>query len=230
MRQLPLGVSLRDQATFDTFHPGPNAAALALCQRVAQGQFAGALALSGREGSGKTHLLQAVSAAAAGADRRAGYLLVAPQIAPEVLDGWEALDVVCLDELDAVAGDARWEQTLFALYNQLADRHASLLTASRRTPGEQPWALADLGSRLRAGMMRRLQPLDDQDCIAALQLRAKTRGLSLPAETGQFLLRRCQRDMHSLYALLDSLDRQSLVEQQRTITIPFARRLIIGQR
>ncbi len=230
MRQLPLGVSLRDQATFDTFHPGPNAAALALCRRVAQGEFTGALMLSGREGSGKTHLLQAISAAAAAVNRRAGYLVVAPALDPDVLGGWEALDVVCLDTLETVAGDARWERALFALYNQLADRGASLVTASRLAPGEQPWLLADLGSRLRAAMLRRLQPLDDEDCIAALQLRARVRGLALPPETGRFLLRRCQRDMHTLYALLDSLDRQSLAEQQRTITIPFARRLLAADR
>ena len=70
-----------------------------------------------------------------------------------------------------------------------------------------------------------LQPLDEQQLSAVLQLRAKGRGLEFPDEVVAFLLKRCARDMNSLFDLLEKLDRESLVAQ-RKLTIPFVRQFI----
>ena len=67
-----------------------------------------------------------------------------------------------------------------------------------------------------------MQPLNEEQQLAALTLRAKLRGLELPDETGRYLLRRLPRDMATLAELLDTLDVASLVAQRR-LTIPFIR-------
>jgi DnaA family protein len=67
--------------------------------------------------------------------------------------------------------------------------------------------------------------LDDEQLLAALQLRAKQRGLILHDEVGVFLIRRCVRSMPDLYDLLDQLDRASLAEQRR-LTIPFIKKVL----
>ena len=67
-----------------------------------------------------------------------------------------------------------------------------------------------------------VQPLDEQQRVAALQLRAQHRGLELPDDTAAYLLKRSRRDMASLYALLDKLDLEAL-RAQRRLTIPFVR-------
>ena len=46
----------------------------------------------------------------------------------------------------------------------------------------------------------------------------------MPEEVVQYILGRYPRDMHSLFDLLDRIDRASLA-QQRRVTIPFLRRL-----
>jgi DnaA family protein len=70
-----------------------------------------------------------------------------------------------------------------------------------------------------------LQPLEEPEQIAALQLRAQLRGLELPDETAQFMLRRLPRDMAHLYDFLDQLDQASLIAQRR-LTVPFVKEVL----
>ena len=60
--QLPLGVRLRDDATFANYYPGANAAALGYVERLCEadaGWTESLIYLWGAEGVGRSHLLQA---------------------------------------------------------------------------------------------------------------------------------------------------------------------------
>ena len=60
--QLPLGVRLRDDATFANYYPGANAAALGYVERLCEAQAGwteSLIYLWGAEGVGCSHLLQA---------------------------------------------------------------------------------------------------------------------------------------------------------------------------
>jgi len=180
--------------------------------------------LWGATGTGRTHLLQAACQGAAAAGATAVYLPLAQhaEFSPELLEGLETTRLVCLDDVDAIAGLDAWEQALFHLYNRLRDSERRLLAAADRAPGALPLNLADLRSRLGWGPVFQLRALSDTDKLAALKLRALHRGLELSDEVGQYLLKRCPRDLHSLFSLLDSLDRAALAAQRR-LTIPFVR-------
>ena len=58
MAQLPLALALADHASFETFVPGRNAAAVQHVRALA-GRGADTIWLWGAEGAGKTHLMQA---------------------------------------------------------------------------------------------------------------------------------------------------------------------------
>jgi DnaA family protein len=92
-------------------------------------------------------------------------------------------------------------------------------------PDQSGFGLADLASRLGWGVTYSLKPLGEDDVLKALTSRAAARGLELPEETAQFLLRRFPRDLSSLFVLLDALDVASLVEQRR-LTIPFVKSVL----
>ena len=223
MRQLPLGLRLPDRAVFASFLPGRNTEALSHARAIAAGEVRGATWLCGAQGTGKTHLLQAICAAAA-ARVRAGYVPLA-QVAPlgfGVLDGLSQLECLCLDDLDVVAGQLAWERGLFGLLRETEEAGGALIAASAAPPALLPWALADLGSRFTAGAVFQLRPLDEAEQHAALELRARLRGLELPEETWQWLRRRYPRDMRRLYELLDTLDEAALAAQRR-LTVPFIR-------
>ena len=127
---------------------------------------------------------------------------------------------MCLDEVDALAGDAEWERALFNLYNALQDSGGRLLMSAASAPAGVGFALRDLASRAGASVVFHLRPLSDDDLAAALKLRARHRGLELPDETARLLLRRLPRDMASLGDWLDHLDTASLAAQRR-LTVPF---------
>jgi DnaA-homolog protein len=226
MQQLPLGVRLPDRAVFESFLPGRNAEALEHLRRIARGDASGPTWLCGPHGAGKTHLLQAVCAAAS--ERLHAAFVPLGQLAPlgvEVLEGLRQLECLCLDDIDRIAGDRAWEQGLFGLLRELEDAGGRLVLAAQAPPALLPWALADLGSRLAAGAIFQLRVLDEPEQHAALQLRARLRGLELPEETWRWLQRRFPRDMPTLYELLDTLDAAALAAQRR-LTVPFIREVL----
>jgi DnaA family protein len=144
---------------------------------------------------------------------------------PEVLEGIENFDLVCLDDVEAVAGNRAWEEAVQHGFNRLRHAGRHLIVTSSRSPQQLPIVLPDLKSRLNWGVALHLQSLDDADKLAALTSRARRAGLELPAAVGRFLLARCPRDLPSLWALLDRLDRDSLAAQ-RPLTIPFVKTLL----
>lgn len=224
--QLALDISLPDNASFANYYAGPNPEALRAVQDITEetGQF---IYLWGKAGAGKTHLLHAACRRRAEQGAPPAYVDVmqTPPGAPEQLEGLEQLALVCIDNIHAIAGSLAWETALFHLYNRVRDCGARLLVAGLAPPGESGLGLPDLVSRLSAGLIFQLRGLDDAGKLAALQLRARGRGLDLPEDTGRFLLQRYPRDMHALFDLLQHLDHTSL-SLQRKLTIPFVRRFI----
>ena len=216
MKQLALGVRLRAEAVFSSFWPGPNAEVIAALQAPSSLP----IWLWGGAGSGKTHLLQAVCAGV----RESAYFPLQRSLAlpPQAVSGFADHRVLCVDDVDAVAGDLPWERALFHLFNEAAEQRAQLIFAASCPPRHPAWLLKDWGSRAAACVVYQLKELDDAGRVGALRLRAAQRGLDLPAETSDYLLKRMPRDLHSLFDLLDELDHASLVEQRR-LTVPFIR-------
>ncbi len=225
--QLPLGLSLREGARFESYFPGQNGEPFRNLQLAAEGKGESLLYIAAAGGLGKTHLLQAACHHASRCQRSAAYLPMQqlPELTPAVFDGLEQMALVCLDDIHAVAGNAPWERALFDLFNRLRDSGSTLLVSAEKRPDRCGFGLADLVSRLGWGVTYVLKPLDDADVQQALTGRAAARGLELPEETAQFLLRRFPRDQASLFALFDTLDAASLVEQRR-LTIPFVKSVL----
>jgi DnaA family protein len=124
-----------------------------------------------------------------------------------------------------VVGQLEWERGIFGLLREIEDNGARLVLAAQAPPALLKWALPDLGSRCAAGAVFQLRPLDEQEQHAALQLRARLRGLELPDETWHWMRKRFPRDMRTLYQLLDALDEAALTAQRR-LTVPFIREVL----
>lgn len=220
--QLLLGVRLRDSSVFASFFAGPNRGVVDALRVLAPGTLPPCVYLHGASATGKSHLLQAVCADAAQRGLTAAYLplIELTRIGAEALVGWGELDIVCIDDIDRVAGDRAWNRALFALHQQLEERRGKLLVASASAPAALGMRLPDLASRLAGGTMLTLAPLSEPDQISALQLHAQLRGFELPSETATFMLRRLPRDMATLCRVLGELDEASLIEQ-RKLTVRF---------
>ena len=225
-QQLALPIERVREPTLEEYLPGPNDEALAAIAASATGQGEAFLYLLGQAGTGKTHLLQAACRAAHQAGRRAHAVpLGQPDLAPQILEGLEQMELVALDDLDRIAGQLPWEHALFDLFNRLRELGRTLLVAADAAPEHLGLRLADLRSRLQWGPRYRLQPLPEADCERLLVETANRRGLELAPELVRYLMHHHARDPGSLVALVARLDRLSL-QEQRQPTIPLVRGLL----
>ena len=222
--QLPLQIGLRPAATLEGFVAGDNAQLLASVRAAVLGTGERFLFLVGPAGSGKTHLLAGACNLGAARELRCAYLPLGlpDSLDPGLLSDLDGLDLVCLDDLDGVVGNRRWEEALFTLFNGLRDRGGRLIVAAERGPGSLPLALADLHSRLSWGLTLPVRPLRDEQLCGALEVAAAARGLRLGEGAARYLVERLPRDLPTLLALLDRLDEASLAAK-RPLTLPFVR-------
>lgn len=222
-QQIPLDLRLRAEATFDNFVVSGNESLLHSL-RDEQERY---VYLWGGSASGKSHLLQALCHEAWQGQQAVAYIpLAEPEICdPEVFAGLEVMDLICIDDVQRVAGHTAWETALFNLFNLVREGNGRLIIAATEAPNQTGIKLPDLVSRLNWGAVFQIQAPRDEDKIAVLQLRAAQLGLELPADIAAYMLKRSPRDMASLFALLHKLDKASLTEQRR-LTIPFIRQYL----
>jgi DnaA family protein len=194
MRQLPLEISPPAAPSLDNFVAGANAEALAAVRALAAGERPEAIVyLWGEPGSGRTHLLRAATRANPG--------------------------LVAADDVETL--DATAQQALFNAINAAREGQTAVLA----TGSAPPAGLAlreDLRSRLAWGLVYQLRAPSDTDKAGYLRAEAARRGLRLPEEVLAYLLNHLPRDLASLNAVLDSLDRYSLASQ-RPLTLPLVR-------
>ncbi len=231
--QLPLALRFPPDQRFETFVGAPEGA-IALLRAFARaepgsGGVAGmaSVYLFGSAGIGKTHLLLAACAEAESAGLRTAYLPLsaAKGRLHAALDAFEHADVLALDGLDAVVGARDDEIALFDAHNRAHDAGRRVLYSACATPDALDLTLPDLRSRLSQCARIPLDPLDDAGRAEVLRLRAQRRGLQLDDAAIDWLLKRVDRDLGSLTALLDRLDRESLAAQRR-LTVPFLRSVL----
>jgi len=229
MRQMTLGVQLKERATFASFLTARNVELVSHLQHVAAATPPGATWIAGPHTAGKSHLLQAVCAATP-VGRRAGYLPLETLLpfGPAALEGAEQLEIACYDDVQVIAGLDDWERRLFSLWQSALERNATLLFTAREAPSQISFGLADLKSRLTSSAVFAVRELNDEEQVEALNLRAELRGFELPGETARYLQHRFPRDMRTLCEVLDTLDDAAFAAQRR-ITVPFIRDVIDGK-
>lgn len=225
---MALGLSLASEG-FSVWHSvAANAALEAALNEVIAAPSQQRLYIHGRQGSGRSHLLQACAIQAADQGHSAQYINMwdVIEFPPDaVLDAIADVDLLCMDDLDAVQGHTEWELALFSLYNQKLSQNGAWLTAAKGPPQALAVALADLTSRLSAFTVFQLHGLDDEGRRNALILRASQRGIQLDSHVADFVVQRYSRDENELFRALDELDRHSLVRQRR-LTIPFVKTIL----
>ncbi len=186
------------------------------------------LYLWGQASTGKSHLLLALTEHVQKAAKRALYLPLSElteSASADVLDSVEELDLLCIDDLDAIAGNTKWQDALFHCFNRLQHTGCKLLISSNSNPTMSAITLDDLRSRLATGLIYQILPLNDEEKQKMLMLQSASRGLKMPKEVAEYLLRHHSRDTAELMTLLKQLDRASMVEKRR-LTVPFVRQAL----
>lgn len=212
MQQLLLDVFTPPKPNLGNFLVGKNAQVLHSLNEVARPEAANRLIyLYGPSGCGKSHLLKGTAE-----------LLGVP-----VLRGADRFvfkptaHTLIVDDVDQLTPYSQVQ--LFNAYNAhlAGETPLNVIVASTFHPAELK-IRDDLRTRISAGLCWRIEPLTDEEKFDALQAVAKGRGLELSEEVVEYALRYFQRDMGSLMAVMDSLDRFSL-EQHKPVSVHLLR-------
>ncbi|MEO8718763.1 MAG: DnaA/Hda family protein [Burkholderiales bacterium] len=191
-RQLALPILQPSAPSLDNFVPGSNGELLARLRELAAGQCAEAVI----------------------------YLWGAPGSGRSHLLRASARPGVTLADDAEQLGDAA-QADLFSAINRARETGATVLAAGAAPPA-QLTLREDVRSRLGWGLVYEVKPLTDAEKAVYLHAEAAGRGLKLSDEVVWYLLTHVRRDMPSLHALLEHLDRVAL-EQQRALTLPLVR-------
>ena len=231
-QQLPLSFEFREHYTFEGFISGPNQLVVDLVKQMSsdRAQAEVQMLIWGAHGQGKSHLLQAACNLAARSAMSVCYL-PARELkwsSPEVFDALEQLDMICVDDVDALMQSLSWEEALFDLINRIRDTGTRLIVSSTQSLESCPIQLADLRSRLCWGPIFQLHDLDDQQKMLALKQRADQYGLEMTDKVANYLITHYPRDLFGLFNRLDDLDKAAMA-QQRRLTVPFIKSVLQGQ-
>lgn len=181
----------------------------------------------GPSGAGRTLLVNAFMADAGRSFARPLLLPLREVVflSPDMLEGLESCDLIVLDDIEAVAGWADWEEALFNLYNRLQAQGGRLLVTAATPPSGLPLRLPDLCSRLARASVHALPVPDDDVRQELLQTIAARRAWQLDPDVARALLARGPRRLGGFMRLLDRLDAQALRER-RPLTLPLLRSLL----
>ena len=195
MRQLALGISPPPEPSLDNFVPGQNAELLARLRELKAGRLAESIVYLWGE---------------RGSGRS------------HLLRACARQGIAIADDVDAL--DEAQQLELFGRINEARDAGTAVLAAGGAPPGQLALR-EDLKSRLAWGLVYQVKPLSDADRALFLAAEAGRRGMRLADDVVWYLLAHVRRDLNSLGAILDLLDRTSL-EQKRHLTLPLVREVL----
>ena len=221
--QLPLPLLGRTVFSWSNFESEANAELVQALQSM-DGSRAVSVWIVGPSGSGKTHALLATQHAADQQNSSVQYLDLARL--KDQHASWRQIEpaaINLLDNVDVVAGNDQAERALFGLIERIRVNGSAFVAAARHDLSQ--FTLADLASRLNAGLKFSLHPLTEHGRLNAITKRFESRGLVVDDAVVQFIVTRFSRDTHDLFKALDDLD-WAAFEQQRRVTIPFIRSII----
>ena len=226
IKQLALNCALADDTTFENFYAGPNEKILRLLESLPKnggGQF---IYLWGPPRTGRSHLLMASCHSFSEHSMQTAYLPLKEQsIQPQMLENCEKMSLLCLDDLDAIVGRPIWEEAIFHCFNRLLATNGNLIVTTNTSPKALPCALPDLKSRLSSSIICQLKPSSDEQKLQTLLFRAERRGLRMSLEMANYLLNHYQRDLNTLFAMLEKMAKEALYAK-RAFTIPFVKEVL----
>ena len=181
MDQLILNISPPEKKTFDNYVFGKNAEIVATLKDFDSKNCGFQIIyLWGVEGSGKSHLLNA---------------LKNPLI--EKIEDLQDMDT-------------QEHTKLFNLINEIKSNDKKIIITGNQSPDEIKNMREDLLSRLKWGLVMHIKPLSDEDKFKVITNQSQERGFYIEEKVIQYCLRHLRRDLHTLINTLHALDEWSL--------------------
>ena len=211
-------LGLNPRNTFESFVVGPNneiahAASLAVAQAPARTY--NPLFIYGGVGLGKTHLMQAIGQYALSKKKNTKVIYLSSELfINEFIDAiqhnnlvkfrkrYRQADLLCIDDIQFLAGKERSQEEFFHTFNTLFDGHKQIVLSCDRPASEIANLEHRLVSRFEWGLTAELQPPAIETRLAILRKKARGMQIKLPDETFEFLANRIRSNVRRLEGAL----------------------------
>jgi len=209
---------LNPRNTFESFVVGPNneiahAASLAVAQAPARTY--NPLFIYGGVGLGKTHLMQAIGQYAIAKKKNTKVIYLSSELfINEFIDAiqhnnlvkfrkrYRQADLLCIDDIQFLAGKERSQEEFFHTFNTLFDGHKQIVLSCDRPASEIANLEHRLVSRFEWGLTAELQPPAIETRLAILRKKARGMQIKLPDEIFEFLANRIRSNVRRLEGAL----------------------------
>lgn len=185
------------------------------------------LYIYGESGSGKTHLLHGICNLANEKQLSSIYLDAKSITEKDIqnLEEIQYLEVICVDNIEHIAGKEQWEMAFFNLFNNAYMKGTSLIMASSHKPKKLNIKLPDLLSRLQWVLAFKINPLQDDDLLQALKNKCIHKGIIISEQILEFIIYRLSRNLSELSIAIEKLSGLAIANK-RKVTIPFVKKIL----
>ena len=187
----------------------------------------GDIFLYGLEKTGKTYLLQSLCNHyfSEGKTSLLIPLKEVKDLGSQITESLETLDLICVDDVDLIAGDNSWEIAIFNLINNCLLTNCRLVFCSSLNPSNIDFDLKDLISRIKKVNHIEIFPVKENHLPDAIKFIANSRSINLGEREIDYLITYSERSIANLVSTIKRLDDLSL-ELKRKISVPLIKEVI----
>jgi chromosomal replication initiator protein len=236
--QLIFDFPINPRYTFDNFVICPgNATALQFAKRLQADVGENLLYVHGPEGSGKTHLLQALANEvgdkgdggqpylSCGALEKLYEGAFPAEGASRMAEYFQSASALIVDDIHLLPAVDSIRTEFWQLFNDFYSCGKKIAVAGPCPPKELANVDEHITSRLLWGLVAGMDVSGDDSRLMILAKLAQDRQIVLPDDVATYLVTHARRDVPSLAAALDLLRRAAFTEK-RKITLPLARQAL----
>jgi DnaA-homolog protein len=166
----------------------------------------------GDKSFGKSHLLYAACNYFGEKNKKCVYLPLSEnkKFEPDILDGFDNYDLVCIDNIDLIFQKEDWEYSFFVLINKILDKSKKIIFTSSSSLALNNINLKDFHSRLSSSLIFMINSPNDTTKENILKRVILEKEYNINIEICEYLLKRKDRDIDYLLKIIDKIGNYSL--------------------
>ena len=219
--QIPLNFTFCTEKSFDNFIVGDNRIMVEMLKDFTKSEPK-LVFIHGKKSSGKTHLCKSVFDSISG---KKIYITKDSFNLIREIDTQE-IDYLIIDDLDLILLNSESQEDVFYIINEFLLLKKYILISSTCSITGINFSTQDLKSRIKSGLILKINDMNDEDKINIIKKIAEERGWSIDQKVCEYMFNHFQRDLFFLCNVLKNLDEKSL-SMKKNITVPFVKRIII---
>ena len=171
----------------------------------------------GREGVGKSYIMQALNREFINQDKRTFHLSLTDRkvSSHKILQHLEALDVILIENIDNLPKSEEWETQIFSLINSALTSKIKIYLSSRIVSKDLEIDLKDLHSRLAYFTAIEVPEITNEEKLDAISQSSARKGIDLDTKTKEFIINNTSRSLSDLLQLLSDIDDFSLEKKKK---------------